>query len=465
MRLWDPFAIRELSALLKDPVFRGRGVPHGDGRPVLLIPGFLAGDWTLRMMHAWLGRVGYRAYLSGIVLNVQHSERMLAGLRRKVGAIQKETGSRVSLIGHSRGGLLAKVYSQRKPEGLRPQARSHRPDDIDLHQGGRRREFSILPPPRHPGDAGVGNPQRPGGQPRGLPFGGKASRATGPSVIAIAVGMALAAAAFHGTWNVLVKVSGDPIATFRRATLVAGLIATIVFVPAWLLLGRPTLDPAAAGFCVVSSLLETLYLWLLSAAFRRGELSAVYPIARGSAPLLSVLVGLAVLGERLATLQLIGVGLLLLGILAVTLSQASGRATVPALLTGVAIAAYTTVDRVGVRLTEPWMYGWLLFTLMAIELPITLWVAARLGLYRAPDPYSGPTWRQAVIIGVFFLAGYVLVLFALSFAPLAIVAPVRETAVVAVAVWGVWRLRERSRTTIKLSGALATLAGVALLAS
>ena len=280
-------------------------------------------------------------------------------------------------------------------------------------------------------------------------------------MIAIAVGMALAAAAFHGTWNVLVKVSGDPIATFRRATLVAGLIATIVFVPAWLLLGRPTLDPAAAGFCLISSLLETLYLWLLSAAFRRGELSAVYPIARGSAPLLSVLVGLAVLGERLATLQLIGVGLLLLGILAVTLSQASGRATVPALLTGVAIAAYTTVD----RLTEPWMYGWLLFTLMAIELPITLWVAARLGLYRAPDPYSGPTWRQAVIIGVFFLAGYVLVLFALSFAPLAIVAPVRETAVVAVAVWGVWRLRERSRTTIKLSGALATLAGVALLAS
>src|SRR5439155_1374323 len=163
-------------------------------------------------------------------------------------------------------------------------------------------------------------------------------------------------AAFHGTWNVLVKVSGDPIATFRRATLVAGVVATIVFVPAWLLLGRPPMDPAAAGFCLVSSLLETLYLWLLSAAFRRGELSAVYP-------------------------------------------------------------------------------------------------------------YSGPTWRQAVIIGVFFLAGYVLVLVALSFAPLAIVAPVRETAVVAVAVWGVWRLRERKRSGMKLSGALATLVGVALLAT
>ena len=158
-------------------------------------------------------------------------------------------------------------------------------------------------------------------------------------------------------------------------------------------------------------------------------------------------------------------GLLLAGILAVTLSQASGRATIPALLTGVAIAAYTTVDRVGVRLTAPWIYGWLLFTLMAIELPITLWVAARLGLYRSPDAEAGPSWRQALIIGAFFLAGYVLVLVALSIAPLAIVAPVREIAIVAVAVWGVWRLGERQSAGIKIVGAAATLVGVALLAT
>jgi len=116
--LWDPLAIRELSALVKDPVFRGRGVPRGDGRPVLLIPGFLAGDWTLRVLHSWLGRVGYRPHLSGIVLNIQHSERMLSGLRRKVIAIHKETQSRVTLLGHSRGGLLAKVYSQRRPDDV-----------------------------------------------------------------------------------------------------------------------------------------------------------------------------------------------------------------------------------------------------------------------------------------------------------------------------------------------------------
>jgi drug/metabolite transporter (DMT)-like permease len=283
-------------------------------------------------------------------------------------------------------------------------------------------------------------------------------------VIALAVGMSLAAAVFHGTWNVLIKVSGDPIVTFRRVTLMTAVVATIPLLLAWVWTGHGTLDPAAAGFALLSSIFETVYLWLLSAAYRRGELSAVYPIARGSAPLLSVLVGLTILGERLTSPQLVGVGLLLVGILAVTTSQASGRATVPALLTGVAIALYTSIDRVGVRLSTPWLYGWLLFTLMALELPLSMWIASVLKLYRPPQGVQEPTWRQSTLIGGFMWAGYFLVLWALSLAPLAVVAPVRETAVVAVAVWGVWRLRERRRAAMKLAGAVATLAGVALLA-
>jgi drug/metabolite transporter (DMT)-like permease len=282
-------------------------------------------------------------------------------------------------------------------------------------------------------------------------------------LIAIAVAMSLAAAALHGTWNVLVKLSGDPIATFRRQTLMAAAAATIALVPAWLVFGRPRLDVAAAGLCVVSATIEVVYLWLLSAAYRRGELSAVYPIARGSAPLLSVLVGLILLGERLTPAQMAGVALLLVGILSVTFSQATGRATVPALLTGVAIAAYTSVDRVGVRLSTPWLYGWLMFTLMAVELALSVWIASRLRLYAIPKA-DGPTWPQAALLGTFMWAGYFLVLWALSLAPLAVVAPVRETAVVAVAVWGVWRLRERGRAGMKLTGAAATLAGVVLLA-
>lgn len=283
-------------------------------------------------------------------------------------------------------------------------------------------------------------------------------------MIAAGVVLALAAAALHGTWNVLVKTSGDPLATFRRATVWSAVVATIVLVPEWALFGRPQVPASAVGLCLISSIFETAYLFLLSMAYRRGELSAVYPIARGSAPLLAVAVGLFLLGERLSTAQLAGVGLLLVGILAVTVSQARGKATIPALLTGVAIATYTSVDRIGVRLTEPWFYGWLLFALMAIELPLAMWVGARLRLLRPPALASSPPWTQSILIGAFMWAGYFLVLWALSLAPLAVVAPVRETAVVAVAVWGVWRLGERGRAVVKLSGAAATLVGMALLA-
>ena len=281
-------------------------------------------------------------------------------------------------------------------------------------------------------------------------------------MILAGVGLALAAAALHGTWNVIVKVSGDPLATFRRATLMSGVVATIALVPEVIAFGRPTLNPAALALCFVSSILETAYLLLLSTAYRRGDLSTVYPIARGSAPLLAVAVGLLVFGERLSAPQLAGVALLLVGILGVAISQAGGRATVPALLTGVAIASYTSVDRIGVRLTEPWFYGWLLFTLMAIELVAVLAVAPRFVPSLKVDPGTG--WTKAAVIGAFMWAGYFLVLWALSFAPLAVVAPVRETAIVAVAAWGVWRMRERRSVVLKLSGAALTLAGVALLA-
>jgi drug/metabolite transporter (DMT)-like permease len=266
--------------------------------------------------------------------------------------------------------------------------------------------------------------------------------------------LALAAAAIHGTWNVLVKVSGDPMATFKRSTIVAALLVTPPTAVAWVLSGRPGLSPAAAGWCALSALLELTYLWLLAAAYRRGDLSAVYPIARGSAPLLAVAAGLGLLHEKLTAVQFAGVGILLLGIIAVAVAQSTGRATVPALLTGVAIASYTSVDRVGVRLSTPWLYGWLLIVLLAVSVPVSMWIAARVTLSLA----------KAMLIGIFMWGGYLLVLWALSLAPLSVVAPVRETAVVGVAVWGVWRLRERKGAAMKLSGALATLIGVVLLA-
>ena len=283
-----------------------------------------------------------------------------------------------------------------------------------------------------------------------------------------AIGLSLAAAALHGIWNVLAKVSGDPLATFQRATLVGSAVMTPPTLVAWWLAGRPSLVPAAVGFAVLSAVFELAYLWLLSAAYARGELSVVYPIARGSAPLLAVAFGFGVLGERLGPLQVAGVALLLGGILAVTLPQTSGRATLPALLTGVAIAAYTSVDRVGVRLIEPWLYGWLLVTLLAAGMAASTTIVGRRREWTASsaaEPRPGQvSWRKASVVGVFMWGGYLLVLVALSLAPLAVVAPVRESAVVAVAVWGVWRLHERKAAGVKLVGAGATLVGVSLLA-
>lgn len=287
-------------------------------------------------------------------------------------------------------------------------------------------------------------------------------------MIPAAIALALAAAVIHGTWNVLVKVSGDPMATFQRATIAAAIVVTPPTVVVWLLFGRPGMTPAAAGWCALSAALELTYLWLLAAAYRRGELSVVYPIARGSAPLLAVIAGLGLLGEKLTPLQLAGVGLLLLGILAVTIPQTSGRATLPALLTGVAIASYTAVDRVGVRLSTPWLYGWLLTVLLAVSVPASLWIAARIFPARRIAAQEEPPPRlglgRALLIGVFMWGGYMLVLWALSLAPLSVVAPVRETSVVGVAAWGVWRLREGRGAVMKVSGAVATLAGVSLLA-
>lgn len=272
-----------------------------------------------------------------------------------------------------------------------------------------------------------------------------------------AVVLALVAAAMHGTWNVLVKTSADPVTTFYRSTLAAAAIMTPAAVIAVALV-RPAIEPAVLGFVVLSAALEVAYMWLLSSAYVRGELSVVYPIARGTAPLLAVLIGLGLLGERLSGAQLIGVGLLLAGILAVTLPQTSGKATLPAVLTGVAIASYTAIDRVGVRLTTPWLYGWILIVLMATGMAITIRFRTRTA---SADMVS---WRRGAAIGVISWGAYLLVLLALYLAPLAVVAPVREMAIVAVAIWGVWRLGERQAAGLKIAGAAATLTGVALLA-
>lgn len=99
--------------LIRDPVYRGVEVPPGLGRPVLLIPGFLAGDWTLRTAFDWMRRMGYRPQMPGVAINVVYSEVILRSLIYTLTQLNRRTHARVSIVGHSRGGVLAKVLAHR----------------------------------------------------------------------------------------------------------------------------------------------------------------------------------------------------------------------------------------------------------------------------------------------------------------------------------------------------------------
>jgi pimeloyl-ACP methyl ester carboxylesterase len=107
----------ELSVLPFDPVFYGLGVPHGNGKPVLLIPGFLAADASLSVMGGWLFRLGYKPRFSGIRLaNVDCSDRAVNRLEQRLEQIVAKNGRKAALVGHSRGGHFAKALASRRPD-------------------------------------------------------------------------------------------------------------------------------------------------------------------------------------------------------------------------------------------------------------------------------------------------------------------------------------------------------------
>jgi len=278
-------------------------------------------------------------------------------------------------------------------------------------------------------------------------------------VLLAVIALTLTAAVLHATWNAVLKGAPNTLVFSARAVSSSGLALTPVVWIAWWALGRPALPVGFFGLALLSGALEVVYFVFLSWAYARGELSVVYPIARGTAPVLATLIGLLILGERVTGVQLAGIACLLAGIWAVRQPAQAGRALVPALLTGVTIAAYSAVDRVGVRLGPPWLYLLALWMVAGIGLvPIALLRVGGRALMVSPE------WRRAALIGLLIMAAYILVLLAYRLAPLSIVAPLRESAVVLVAFWGVIRLRERQGARLKLAGAAAILAGVALIA-
>jgi pimeloyl-ACP methyl ester carboxylesterase len=106
----------EAAQLLRSPVWRGEGVAPGGGRPVLLIPGFLAGDGSLATLTKWLRANGYRTRRAGIRANIACSEEACGRLEERLEALAERAGAPVTIVGQSRGGVLAKALAARRPD-------------------------------------------------------------------------------------------------------------------------------------------------------------------------------------------------------------------------------------------------------------------------------------------------------------------------------------------------------------
>jgi triacylglycerol lipase len=117
--LWrETRLVAERVALAVDPVWRGEGVPHGDGQPVLLVAGFMAGDPTLGTMAAWLKRLGYAPRRAGLRANVDCATRAADRLEERLRELHEHSGRRVSIVGQSRGGSLARLLAHRAPDAV-----------------------------------------------------------------------------------------------------------------------------------------------------------------------------------------------------------------------------------------------------------------------------------------------------------------------------------------------------------
>jgi drug/metabolite transporter (DMT)-like permease len=267
-----------------------------------------------------------------------------------------------------------------------------------------------------------------------------------------ALALALAAAFLHAGWNVLLRGSDDVAAR----TVVVLCLSVVLFAPVAAFTWR--VHVAALPYIAASAVLEAVYFVLLTAAYRRRELSVVYPIARGSAPVF-VLLGTAVVLSRAGHgAQVAGVLLVACGVLLVRGLRRGVEGIGIGLAIGVLIASYTLVDKEGLHHAAPIAYLELvLLPIALVALPAYVW---RWGFHPFTAQLNWSTLGAA--IGSF--GAYVLFLFALRLTAAPGVAAVRETSVVIAALLAAVFLRERV-TLWRLAGAVAVAGGVAILAA
>ena len=285
---------------------------------------------------------------------------------------------------------------------------------------------------------------------------------------ALALGLVLFSAFVHASWNFLLKKSGGGAGLITAASAASLVVyAPLVAILVWL--RGYAFQPMHLVLMLGSGVIHTAYFLLLDRAYRSGgDLSIVYPLARATGPLLSILVAIAALGEHPGPLAIAGA--VLIGASALVLTgnpfawhRGDARHAVGfALLTGCTIASYTIWDKASVAtwLVPPLLYDWGCNVFrVAVLLPWTR--------MRSPGTI-GRAWRErrktVLAIAVMSPLSYILVLTAMVFTPVSLVAPAREVSILFAALMGAHLLREGdlARRAIAAAGMALGVAGLAL---
>ncbi len=276
----------------------------------------------------------------------------------------------------------------------------------------------------------------------------------------------LVGAMLHASWNALVKSSGDK----EVDTALVHFLGAAVAIPLLLVTGLP---PTAAWPYIAASLCtHVAYYVTLAGAYKHGELSQTYPIMRGTAPLLVTLGSSTILGETLSPLALAGVVGVTTGVALVGLSHPGqalhhARALRYALANACVIATYTFIDGSGVRVSlaaggSAWAYVVLLFVIDGIPYPTLVWARRDARGRREIVAYARRRAPLAALGGLASLGSYGIALWAMTRAPVAVVAALRETSVLFAAALGVLVLKERFGSQ-RATGAAVIVGGVVAL--
>jgi uncharacterized membrane protein len=280
----------------------------------------------------------------------------------------------------------------------------------------------------------------------------------------LALVIVVVAAFLHAGWNFLAKKSKKKMAFIWWFLLIAVIGYLPMFLYFW---PRYAVGPAGWACIVATGILHALYFWFMGGAYERGDLSLVYPLARGSGPLLVPILAIIFLQEQLSSAGIFGISLVIIGIYCIHLKSFSlvsfieplralrGTASVWALCTGGTIAGYSLIDKVGVGLVYPPIYIYLMFVISLLFLSPYVLAKQRDALKLEWRVNKGPV----LIDGILVLLTYLMILFAFLLSKVSYVVAAREVSIVFSAFLGIIWLKEKHASQ-KIAGAALIALGV-----